>query len=600
MNIFNINYLKAKIADHLFKYDSFSKNNNNSIFHLSKYRNTKLINNENKITNQLSISIVTYNSKKWLSKFFESLNNSGIDFLNTEILICDNGSTDGTIEEFNRILKNLKFKKILIQQFGNIGFGAGHNKNIFLASSPYVLITNVDIEFEPNSIALILEKASLSVDQIVSWEFRQIPYEHPKYYDPVTQLTNWNSHACVLLRTNAVKQIGGYDENIFMYGEDVDLSYHLRSKGFLLSYYPDAVVTHNTYESAGQIKPIQYSGSTFANWYLRIKYGNLADILAIPKLYFILLRNPEPYVNAHKDIRHNFKKLIRLFIKTILSRKLKVKNIFSFYEFDYEFIRDGAFYEIQKPIKTGPLVSIITRTYKGREEFLKQCINSVKNQTYKNIEHIIVEDGGNTYENLLSNKSNSLNTNYFSMPKVGRCVTGNLGLSKANGDYLLFLDDDDLIFADHIEILLSEILKNKDVVAVYTPSLEVKTEYSTKPYTETSINKPEGLKQNFDFEKLNHSNYITIQSILFQKNLFETRGGFNEEIDVLEDWNLWHRYAYLNKFKYIEKTTSLYRVPADVIANEKRSALFANQYEIVRDINNTFLLSYKNSTPIYK
>lgn len=596
MNIFNIQHIKAKIVHYLFQVNSSSSNNSNAIFYLSQYRDKELVINEATSPPSLSISIVTYNSKKWMHNFFKSLPQSGIDFLNTELLICDNGSSDGTVEEIQNLVKEFTFKKVLIQQSGNIGFGAGHNKNISEANSEFILITNVDLEFEANSISMALSKAQHSIKQIVSWEFRQIPYEHPKYYDPVSQLTNWNSHACVLLRTCVVKEIGGYDENIFMYGEDVEMSYRLRSKGYLLSYYPHSVVTHHTYESAGQIKPIQYWGSTFANWYLRLKYGNFIDILAIPKLYFILLRNPEPYPNAHQDIRNNFKKLRSIFLSTLINRNLKVKNIFGFYDYDYEFIRDGAFYVIQKPIHSGPLVSVITRTIKGREQFLSQCIQSVKNQTYPNIEHIIVEDGGNSYENLIQSKYKERNLKYFGLPKLGRSVAGNTGLSKATGMYCLFLDDDDLIFADHIEVLLTELLKDKKCVASYTPSLEVKTNYSSNPYTEASISAPAALKQDFNFERLVQSNFITIQSLLFQKNLFETRGGFQPEIDYLEDWNLWLRYAYLNQFKYIEKTTSLYRVPAEVSINTRRSKAFDESFETVKNKNEESLSSINTPT----
>lgn len=598
MKIFNLSYIKAKIAEQLFKINSYSENNLKSIFDLSSFRSENLYTNSNNI-NEVSISIVTFNSKKWLVNFFKSLDNSGLDFSNAELLICDNGSTDGTIEEFKKILVDKSFKKVNIIKGTNIGFGAGHNKNIELATSPYILVTNVDIEFEPNSIETILKRANESSLKIASWEFRQIPYEHPKYYDPVSQLTNWNSHACVLLRTSAIKEVGGYDDNIFMYGEDVDLSYSLRSAGYLLSYFPDATIIHNTYESAGQVKPVQYSGSTFANWYLRLKYGSFLDILAIPKLYLTLLRNPEPYKNAHQDIRANFNKLKKLFIKTILNKNNKVKIKFGFYEYDYEFIRDGAFYKIIKPLSNGPLVSVITRTYKGREEFLRQALISVKNQTYKNIEHIVVEDGGNTYVDFFKNNDDFNNIKYITLSKVGRCVTGNAALKVAKGEYFLFLDDDDLLFADHIELLLAELIQHKDYVAAYSPSIQVDTQYTTKPYTETALSKPIALQQEFNIEKLNQCNYITIQSILFQKNLFETRGGFDENIDVLEDWNLWLRYAHLNQFKYINKTTSMYRVPAEEGKYEQRKQILDRAYDEVFKLNQDYLSKIKSATKIY-
>ena len=69
---------------------------------------------------------------------------------------------------------------------------------------------------------------------------RQIPYEHPKAYDPVTLDTPWVSGAATLFRREAFEAVGGFDDAIFMYGEDVDLSWRLRARG-LAPHLPAAV-----------------------------------------------------------------------------------------------------------------------------------------------------------------------------------------------------------------------------------------------------------------------------------------------------------------------------------------------------------------------
>ena len=169
-------------------------------------------------------------------------------------------------------------------------------------TAPFCLITNIDLVFEKDSLRRLASTACADNAQAAAWEMRQKPYEHPKFYDPVTGTTNWNSHACVLLRRSAVESVGGYDDTLFMYAEDVELSYRLRRAGYLLRYCPAAVVWHYSYESTTQVKPLQYTGSTFGNLYLRLKYGNFGDIIAIPLLAIRLLASTEVFPGSRQHL----------------------------------------------------------------------------------------------------------------------------------------------------------------------------------------------------------------------------------------------------------------------------------------------------------
>ena len=84
--------------------------------------------------------------------------------------------------------------------------------------------------------------------------------------------------------------------------------------------------------------------------------------------------------------------------------------------------------------------------------------------------------------------------------------------------------------------------------------------------------------QDFDYETLRDHNYFPIQSVLFKRSLFLEKGGFDESLVYLEDWNLWLRYAFDNKFVYVPKTTSLYRVPSDAKISQQRQELLCSAY----------------------
>lgn len=516
----------------------------------------------------VDISIVTYNSGKWVDDFFESLKAQNYPCEKLNLFFVDNGSSDNTVAQLEGWKTRCAdlFGCFSITQGENIGFGAGHDRAISLGSADYFLVSNIDIQFSVDALEKVVGMALASgQDDVASWEIRQAPFEHPKYYDPVTLETNWSSHACILIRRAAYVQVGGYERQIFMYGEDVELSYRFRSYGYRLKYCPGAMVYHYTYEHENQIKPLQFTGSTLANAYLRLRYGNFIDKVGGIALQFLLLLRPQVYPGSRRDVVGSVFRLIKKTPCFLAGKGLQKNVSFPFRGFDYEMIREGAFWNVGETFVVQPLVTIVTRTYQKRDEFLRQSIMSVLNQTYPHIELIVVEDGGATMKSLVENTpfSEGRNVRFFGLEKVGRSVTGNYGLEMASGKYCIFLDDDDLLFADHVEVLVAALLQNEEAVAAYSLAMEVGTvNDSGGRYVELSYETPDSFKQPFDYEVLLDHNYIPIQSIMFERELYLERGGFETDMSNLEDWNLWLRYAYRNKFFYVPKTTSLFRTPA--------------------------------------
>ncbi len=536
----------------------------------------------------VDISVVTYNSEKWVSDFVESLCLLNYPKKLLNICFVDHGSKDSTVDtlqaETSKLIAAGYTVDILEKQ--NRGYGAGHNIAIKEGSAPFCLVSNIDLTFEPEALRYIVSTAMADKKDTAAWELRQKPYEHPKYYDPVTGITNWNSHACVLLRRTVFEKVGGYDETLFMYGEDVELSYRLRRSGFLLRYCPRAVVNHYSYELVEEIKPLQHSGSTFANLYLRLKYGNLKDILAIPSLAMQLLLAVEPYSGARHSVMRNLLRLLFVSPKAIAFRKKSAGNVFfPFYTWDYEMVREGAFVKQSTLSEDSPLVTIITRTYKGRELYLRQALLSVAHQGYSNIEHIVVEDGGAFLQPVVEQigQLTGRPAIYISNEKFGRSAAGNIGLENAKGQWCLFLDDDDLLFADHIEVLVSSLMEQKDAVAAYSLAWDVHTDdsgVSDGKYTEEQYFVPQVLRGEYDYKTLEHHNLMAIQSVLFERRLFEERGGFDVDLDVLEDWVLWLCYGFGNQFIHVPRVTSMFRTPLSKTIRDSRQDVIDSGYEV--------------------
>ena len=551
---------------------------------------------------QITLSIVTYNSEKWLAAFFQSLFQQNLPCDQIALCVLDNGSTDNSFAWLSKqqAVLSQKFASLSLNQGQNIGFGLGHNFNLALTTTPYFWVTNVDLEFEPDSITTLLATAQQDSSQafsntsIAAWECRQKPYEHPKDYHPVTGETAWCSSACVLFKTDAIQSVKGYDPLLFLYGEDVELSYRLRRQGYKLKYVPKATVWHYTYEEAAQVKPQQFLGSTLANVLLRCRYGRPHEVIQGFVMFMALFAMKPQFPGMRTKLLGQLWKLIQLAPKFLSSRQ-KSQETFPFRMWDYAMAREGAFYEYPnaqnsaiaqaEKNNTLPWVSVLVRTMPGRSGKLKETLASVAHQTYARIELVVVEDGGQDVQSAkphieaLQKSGVIQKIVYRPLAKVGRCEAGNQALAAATGQLCCFLDDDDLFYADHLEVLVNAWLNNTQLGAVYSLAYEVRTEViSEEPWVYKDISHNLIHRQPFNRGVLWHHNYFPIQAVLFQRQLFLDHGGFDTSLDNLEDWNLWVRYSLKNDFELVPKVTSLYRVPNDVNKALQRQSVLDDYY----------------------
>ncbi len=208
-----------------------------------------------------------------------------------------------------------------------------------------------------------------------------------------------------------------------------------------------------------------------------------------------------------------------------------------------------------------PLVSVIIRTCQ-RPQLLRIALDSLKAQTYSNIEVVVVEDGAGVSATLLKNEYSNLNYIYEATGvKIGRARAGNRALELATGTYINFLDDDDAFFPEHVAVL-AEALDGEKRLAAYCVAKECQIiEQKNAAFPYKYKRKTVRYRQEFNRLLLYAFNYIPIQSMMFHRSLYETLGGFDEHLDKLEDWDLWVRYSTKTDFKFVDKVTSYYHVP---------------------------------------
>lgn len=536
----------------------------------------------------IDIVYVTYNSEKWIRKSIESLVHSNFDISQINVVVVDNASNDNTLE----ILEEVREKVIhsinsfqIIKNITNVGFGKANNIGFSLCKSDIVCFINIDTEILDDTLSMLMHEIGMSDNDVAMWEFRQLPYEHPKMYDPLTGETEWASGAAFAIKHKVYEEVGGFDEQLFMYVEDVDLSWRIRSKGYKIKYIPKVRIYHYTYENGNVLKLNQQVYGLINNLLLRYRYGTIKDIVSGHLMVCKRLVHKENIPGIRKAIVSAYIKHFSKVVHFYQRGKFKKKNSnFSprFIGVDYTSNRFGAFYESKVPSEY-PLVSVIVRTC-GRPSVLRETLLSLKNQTYPNVEIIVAEDGENRSEQMIKDEFQDINIVYFATnEKVGRSKVGNLAMQKANGKYMNFLDDDDLFFADHIEVLVSE-LENSSSKAAYAVGLETAIDVKSKePYIYQVKNSRTVHHQKFDKIMICHHNYIPIQCIMFEKELFTQYGGFDESVDALEDWDLWVRFSLYTDFIYVEKTTSIYRVPFSRKTNEERQKALDDALVVMRE-----------------
>jgi GT2 family glycosyltransferase len=156
------------------------------------------------------------------------------------ILIVDNGNKTNL-----NTTDDLAVKRLTSQ--GNVGFGAAHNRlmaEAFRFGADIYIAANPDGAFHHKAIAAIVQMMQAHHGRALI-EAVQFPAEHPKPYDPYTFETPWVSGACLAIPRCLFEEIGGFDDNFFMYCEDVDLSWRSRANGFSVRICPRALFFHS-------------------------------------------------------------------------------------------------------------------------------------------------------------------------------------------------------------------------------------------------------------------------------------------------------------------------------------------------------------------
>ena len=233
--------------------------------------------------------------------------------------------------------------------------------------------------------------------------------------------------------------------------------------------------------------------------------------------------------------------------------------------------------------KNNHVVSVIITTF-NRKDFLEETILSVVNQTYKNIEIIVVDDGSKiNYAEKICNQFN--NCKYYYKNNGGVSSARNYGIQKAKGDYIAFLDDDDLFKVDKIEKQLDILLKNPKFSLVHSSATVIEHDGKISSRTiGSSIEKAHLRTGNVFWNALGRW-CVKSPTPLLRKEVFE-KVMFDESIEVSEDFDFYQRLFYHFEVYYIYESLAYYRDSNEISRLSKKAEKYVG---VESQIFNNFL-----------
>jgi GT2 family glycosyltransferase len=217
----------------------------------------------------VSVVIVNWNGRRWLEQCLPTL--EAQTFRDFEILVVDNGSTDGSVAWLAEQWPGVR----LLAQAGNLGFAAGNNAGIRAGWGRYIATLNNDTRVGPDWLAALVQAArEPGVGMVAS---KMVQWQQPDRLDSAGIEVDWAGMAwnrgwgepvdtaaapahvfgpsagAALYRRDMLTGIGLFDASFFAFYEDVDLAWRAQRAGWRCRYAPDALVYHWHSATAGKV-----------------------------------------------------------------------------------------------------------------------------------------------------------------------------------------------------------------------------------------------------------------------------------------------------------------------------------------------------------
>jgi len=455
---------------------------------------------------KVSAVVSTYNSEKFFRGCLDDLINQTLYKKGElEIVVVNSGSQqneDDIVKEYQDKYKNIKYVKT-----GRETIYEAWNRGIVIAEGKYITNANTDDRHKEDALEIMAntldEKNSIA---LVYADSKVTDKENEKFETaPVTGLLLWPE----------------FD----------------RKNLFRICYIgPQPMWRKKLHKKYGYFNGSYKSAGDYDFWLRIAKHESFEHINKILGLY-LLSEDSVEHVNQNISLKE--------------SEKARKENWDSESDLPPLLGTYLSHYTCSENLPESVKFSVVIPTC-DRPEHLQKALQSLTEQTYKDFEVIVINDGKLDILHILKEFENRLSYRHVrNVMNRERSASRNNGIKVSRGKYITFLDDDDIFYPEHLQILSDNLSDSNSVV--YTDAVRVVYEKTDEGYK--IIDKSVPYSIDYERNKLLIGNIAPINCFAIQREKLFEAGLFNETFNVLEDWELLLRLSELTAFKHIKENT---------------------------------------------
>ncbi len=228
-------------------------------------------------------------------------------------------------------------------------------------------------------------------------------------------------------------------------------------------------------------------------------------------------------------------------------------------------------------------VSVIIPSFNGRA-YIEEAVRSAVNQTYKNTEIIVIDDGStdDTREIIQNIQKEHPHITYLYQENAGLSAARNTGIKNASGEYIALLDSDDMFLPEKLEKQVAYLQKHPECDVVYCGIWHF---YEHTPHEMHDLQYQYYSKEQV-LPQLLKKNFINPLSIVARKNVFEKYGAFDLSFKKSEDWECWLRWAYAGvRIHFIAEKLAKYRMRTSSLSYSRKGEVERKKttYDLVKN-----------------
>lgn len=511
----------------------------------------------------LSVIIPTYNYGRFLRQAISSVLEQGVDDI--EILVLDNASTDNTFEVMQAYADEPRVR--YLRNLRNVGPRYNVLNGIQMARGRYLSMLMADDYFNPGYLSNLLTRLLERPDVVIGYTAIRWVNEHgqplsmprhPGYtsedytggrneFADLLVHDNYIAPSAALIQREPFLSVCRSDPKLIGAGDWLAMLQ-------VAEKYPDFIFMSEPGVSY-RAHSAQFSNGFYSS------NSPLADHIRLVEGVFE--RNAEDKLQGRElDVAAHLRRRLSLYPSELDSPLgMRVRNLCQ---------RLDALAALGK----SALFSIILTTY-NRPDMLKDALSSVGSQTLRDFEVILINDNGEPVEHLLA--AYDFPITYIRQGcNRGPAAARNAALRLARGQYVVFLDDDDLFLSNHLQELAAGLEAHPDSV-VYTDAVFVLEKIETGKRIELGREQryPHG---EYSKDRLMVDNYIPINTFACPRSVALEVGDFDESLVALEDWDFLMRLCARCSFHHIQRETVEVRMRQESNAPQRRSQQALKDY----------------------